>query len=788
MKKTGKMKSGIYRKQSDLRGLPAALAVCVLLLLTACGRDDGTDGDHLSGKTDTTGAVEKQEWVYVPEVITVEDEHADYGRIQPVGEFFCYVSQEGDAENSAKSICRYSLAERELARVPICFPEGGANWDVGVWCFGEDCSVYLTANVYPADYSSMTRFLCKFDSEGNCLFFRDITERLGRGYGLEKMTVDGQGRLYLFTDEGEILLYTGEGEYHGSAGLPSSDSTVSVQVRGACGGADGKYYVCVSRERTDIAEEKENHCALMEMDFENARLSEVAGNLPDIKGFCAGKQVGGDFTGQEGDAAGEYDFLLYDERTLYGFRLAEQTKNPGEELLTWMDSDINGYCVANLYLLGDGRLCAAVEDWDNEDRAVVVLEKTKAQQAPSKEELILVTVGGESDLAAMAVKFNRGNGKYHLCVKSYESLTDLYNVILTGEPVDLVDLSGVNVQKLAEQGFFEDLSAYVSQSEAFGSSDFVDGILEVYTFDNTLVGIPASFTLRTVVGSRAQQVNQAGLTLEELFTASERHPGAQAFDGVTKEEMMQYLMMFNEDTFIDRETGTCHFDSETFRAVLEYVNQFPDSLENDGEEASLPAKIRNGEVLYAIAELNGLRAFQEYEGMFGEDAFCVGFPTPNGQGGHLLFTEDAYAIAAVSKHKEGAWKFIEELLSQEKSEAYYRSKGNPFSASFPSLKKTLREKVDEAMERDSQYESDKFPELLYSDGSSFQYHALTRDEVDVMLELVADAKPYFDAGSDEIIRIVSEEASGYYSGQKGIDAVAEVIQNRVQLYIDENML
>ena len=182
------------------------------------------------------------------------------------------------------------------------------------------------------------------------------------------------------------------------------------------------------------------------------------------------------------------------------------------------------------------------------------------------------------------------------------------------------------MQKLTSQGFFEDLAPYVNQSEAFDRSDFVDGIMDVYTFDNKLVGIPASFNLRTVVGSGAQQKIQGGLTLQELLELADRHPGALAFDGLTREEMMRYLMMFNEDTFIDWDTGACHFDSEIFQAVLEYVDAFPDSVGNGMEESSLPAKIRNGEVLFAIAELNEFRAFQEFAGMFGEPRSVSGFP------------------------------------------------------------------------------------------------------------------------------------------------------------------
>lgn len=51
----------------------------------------------------------------------------------------------------------------------------------------------MTANVYPSDYSHMKRFLCRFDSEGNCLFSRNITEQAGRGASLDRLAVDGGG-------------------------------------------------------------------------------------------------------------------------------------------------------------------------------------------------------------------------------------------------------------------------------------------------------------------------------------------------------------------------------------------------------------------------------------------------------------------------------------------------------------------------------------------------------------------------------------------------------------------
>lgn len=763
MNKLRSKKFQIHDKHNRLGLVLCCLMLYVSLFLTSCSKEGISDNDVISGERPVSNIVQDRKWVYVPEVITVGDERADYNRMQPVGDTFCYVSL--GEESGAKSICQYSLTNGELKRVPINWSEGGSDWDVGYRSFTQDQGLYMTANVYPAS-GSMKRFLCRFDLEGSCLFSKDITEKAGGNVSIHELTVDSQGRLYIFLDNGEILLYTSDGDYHGSVIYNSPENQAAVQIKGTCEGADGRVYFCICQDsmNMDLGNTEgaaSARCTLMEIDFENTRLLETAGNLPNINGLCTGTRRNGDSAGGSDELDGGYDLLLYDDRAVYGYRFDTQKNNSGsvgEELFLWMDSDINGYCVTNLYLLEDGRLCATVEDWMNDDRVIVALERTTAEQMPQREELVLATVNGGSDLATMAVKFNRGNSRYHLTVNNYESLTDLYNAILTKEPMDLIDLSGVNVQRLAAKGLFEDLTPYVERSEVFERSAFVDGILDVYTCDDILVGIPAEFIIQTVVGNGARLVNKEGLTLGELYSIADRYPGAKAFDGVTKEAMMQYIMMFNEDTFIDWDAGVCHFESEEFKAVLEYVNQYPDVAASGREEESLSAKIEKGEVLFAVEETSPYMLW-DYLKMFKGDAACVGFPTEDGRGGHLLISSDAYAIAAVSEHKESAWDFIEDSLTREKSELYAE-----IWLTYPTLKKTLDERVEVAIAEE------KF----------------TWEDVNVALKLVPDATPFFSVDDDEIIGIINEEAGAYYSGQKGIDDVVSVIQNRIQLYVNEN--
>ena len=42
------------------------------------------------------------------------------------------------------------------------------------------------------------------------------------------------------------------------------------------------------------------------------------------------------------------------------------------------------------------------------------------------------------------------------------------------------------------------------------------------------------------------------------------------------------------------------------------------------------------------------------------------------------------------------------------------------------------------------------------------------------------------SNSQELINIITEEAAPYFAGQKNVNEVADIIQNRVQIYVNEN--
>ena len=66
-----------------------------------------------------------------------------------------------------------------------------------------------------------------------------------------------------------------------------------------------------------------------------------------------------------------------------------------------------------------------------------------------------------------------------------------------------------------------------------------------------------------------------------------------------------------------------------------------------------------------------------------------------------------------------------------------------------------------------------------------EVYAANEEQVARVREMIETAQNE-ESMNTEILNIISEEASGYFEGQKSVEDVAAVVQNRVQLYMNEN--
>ncbi len=746
--------------------------------LTACGNQNA-DSDADTG----------EEYVYVPEYIELsgEDEDTWFSNLRIEGNTLYYDSYNYDEATmtSTEVMCEYSLADGSVKETPLPTVENGG---ISAHVKDESGNIYAIVEDYSAEnmsadgYSIPDMYLHKYDAQGAVVFEKDITDTVsefGEYIYVQNMLLDSQNNLYICLESG-VLLMTAEGEEHGYVDVSSSG-----WINNMAQGKDGKVYICYYDNTSATG-----GMVLADIDFATKKIGTVYQNVPNMNGRMS--------------VGAEEEFMGHDGSTVYEYDLDTQTAN---EVLKWLDCDINGSYVENVSAMEDGNLVAVVNDWETNKTEVVKLVKTAASEVVQKEEILIGVLYENQELQAAAVAFNKTNDTYRITIKSYldtnnwtetsyqDAITNINNDITSGSNCpDILDLSQLNVQQLAAKGVLEDLTPYLEKSTAFSKEDFIDGLLDGFTYDGALVTIPSTFDLNTVVGKTSLVGDEMGWSLDEMMEFAKKYPDAQLFDGVVQATMLSYCMMFNQDAFIDWTKGECYFNSEEFKKLLEFVAMFPAEIDWENYEGG--AKVEERQANQILLDAAGIYDFQEiqmYPAMFGEEVTFVGFPTIDGSVGCMLSASNLYGITSKSDNKEGAWAFLEGYLES--------ATDSMFSWGFPALKEKFEEKIAEItkveylLDENGEQVLDENGEHIVLGGTSsigwedweYTYHTPTEEEIAQIRELISVAKPISTMmGSDEILNIITEEAQAYLTGQKSIDEVVDIIQSRAQIYISEN--
>lgn len=780
----GKKESMKSRKLKKIMSF--VLASAMTLSLAACGDTQGNNGEQGNNVGNGT---EVKEFVYVPEFLEIQEENVSYYNMKYVGDSLYYESYSFDEATgmSSENIVKYSLTDKTSSVIPI---QLGEEVSLGEYAILSDGSIYAICNDYsgepgPEGYTEPKRMLCKFGADGTEIFAKDLAEDMPQDMEntyIQYIAVDGENRLYLSADS-KILLLDAEGNYQGT--VDTGENWINSMGCGKDGKVYFSYYDNTAEELSFV---------LAAVDFDKRAVGE------SYKGFISGN-------GNGLYAGRDHDFLIGSGSSVYCYDLQSQKS---EKLFDWLDSDINGNNATCMGQLEDGRILAVINDWENNDNGIALLTKTNASEVAPRETIVIGAMYSSSQLQSAAVKFNKSNDKYRISIRTYmdimsysetaynDAVTRMNNDITSNNCPDIIDLRNVNIQRLAAKGVFEDLNPYL-ESSSLNRDDFVESIIEAYTYDDVLVSIPANFQLQTVVGSASELGGKEGWTIDEMIAYADEYPDAQLFDYSDKDSILSLCMMFNESSFIDWSTGECRFDTPEFKSLLAFVNRFPDEYQYEDGGASTPTRIQNREILLDRAYIYDFNEIQLYMEMFGGDVACIGYPTTDGSSGTGIMAEQAYAITSKSSKKDGAWQFIEGILTPVEDENE-NTRGGMQWWGFPNNRKSLSAMAEEAVE--VEYLTDENGELVkdengdpipmgggggvgYEDGWSYTYRIPTQEEVDIILNLIENARAVAGS-SDEILKIISEEAAPYFHGQKSVDEAAAIIQSRINIYVSEN--
>ena len=614
-------------------------------------------------------------------------------------------------------------------------------------------------------------YLCCYDASGSKVFIRDITAAIKedeRSANASQLLLDEAGRIYVRCQE-SVKLFEQDGSPAGSI-----STTQSGYPNALAKGKSGEVYVFY-QDNADLTMRG------AKIDFEAVELGESFGNMPRYRSagdFCPGEKG---------------DFYINDGAKVYDYNIESQSY---EEALTWLNCDIVGSNVSRIERTEEGALFAVVENWASGNMEAVFLNRRGASEVEPKTEIVLGLLYEDREIQTAVVNFNKRNDEYRVVLRTYvdsdagESYEDgirkLNLDIVSGDGPDIFDLSRLDIETLTLNGAVEDLTPYLENSSVLNKEDYLENVLESHTYGGKLAAIPHSFSIRSWAGKTFGLGEEMGWTLEEMLSYAKEHPQSQLIFNATKSSVMELCMNSNMEQFLDWESGEAKFDSELFMRLLEFVNTYPDVLRPREDPLTTEELLRSDEVLLFPVSINYFYEIQDYPYYFDEPVTYIGYPTADGSAAAVLGydTDQLYGISAASGNKDGAWAFIESCLSL------------PVEVGFSPRRSQLELQIEKSMDymRDANGEPklDESGNLIPAYGSMgfgfgeyyYTYHISTDEEIKWVMDLLSAAKPM--KGSDsQVMAIIEEEAQAFYAGQRTAEDVAEVIQSRVQTYVDE---
>lgn len=459
-----------------------------------------------------------------------------------------------------------------------------------------------------------------------------------------------------------------------------------------------------------------------------------------------------------GDAG---DFIMFDET----LSIYDTETNELQPVGNLVNSGILSESVKYVSGIDESRLiCVTDESMYSEDGGVYIgVFERKEGETDERPVLRVAQENCRTALGTAIIKHNRTSSDYRIESITYD---EMEKEIMAGNVPDMYigEYCQGNFPAYLEKGFFEDLTPYMDKDDEFKQEMMLDGVLEAIRIDGKLPFLTESFQLASFVGRKSDMEKLCkDFTYDNFMDYCEQSDTSIMGEETTRRDLGYILIENAMADYIDSKTGTCTFDSDEIGRMMEFCKKYgdaSDALVYEYEESDESAgAIMEGKQLFkqdAIMELGQLAAYRE---IMGEEVLYMGCPGKTG--GLVEFVpHTTLSIFASAKQKEFAWDFIKELLMGEFEKETY----------FPAVK--------------NEFESYYF-EASNDSGGRYEYEVTEKDR-ETLLKLIKQSR-YLGESSREAFELIQSDLDEYYDGGKNLQDAVNVIEDKVEKYINENM-
>lgn len=496
--------------------------------------------------------------------------------------------------------------------------------------------------------------------------------------------------------------------------------------------------------------------------------------------------------------AGTYcDFMLVDSNGIYTYNIGDESH---KKIMDFVDSDLASNSCYSLLQMTEESFFAWTYDDTNGESVCGVFTKVDPATIKDKEVLTLGVMWMDFDVRKRVVAFNKASDTYRIRVEEYSQynteedytvgLSRLNTDIASGNAPDIMCITGeMPGESYMSKGLFVDLNTFMEKDSELNTQDYSPEVIRAFSQEGKWYQLVPNYFLYTVLAKAADVGEEPGITFDELQTLRMKKDGdVQVFSERTKVSVLNDAIMMNSDEYINWETGECYFNTSQFMRLLEFANEFPseidyESLYNDPQYWEKQETLfRDGKALMMPYTISDFRDFQYCEdGTFGEQITAVGFPVNSGVG-NAYMCNFGFAISAKSKYQDAAWEFLRYYLTDE----YQDSIEYGWPIKLSSLDKRVKKAQQKPYYEDENGNKVEYDDTYYIGGMEIVLEPLTQADCERVLGFLKSADHVYSYDRN-IISILEEECAAYFEGQKSVKEVADIIQSRIHIYVNENL-
>jgi ABC-type glycerol-3-phosphate transport system substrate-binding protein len=472
------------------------------------------------------------------------------------------------------------------------------------------------------------------------------------------------------------------------------------------------------------------------------------------------------------------------------------------QVLDYVDSKINVSDICGIAPAGDGKFLMLGIDTNIGGYYISVLNVRPDDYVENRQKVILaVEYSADDNVRDYVTGFTKQSDDYDIEIREYANCTeDLKADILSGNAPDVYQYTkSGDMYNLTNMGALIDMYELSEKYGGFEKDDILDNIIEGFEYKGGLYGISDRFYLPVNIANREVLDREyTDWSFDEFYSFAENLPEDMYLGNhlvfQNPEQVFDYLCTDNLNAWIDFDNATCNLDSSEFIKALEFSRDAKilpernweeyDKLPQDEQETLMFEDLfmaKNKTALFVnLGVLGDFSIFSNLKQQIGlsfDEITLVNTPSDNGQYTFNIWGGSLYSVIAGGNCTEGGWAYVNYIMSYD-----YQISNSMTWGTFVTRK--------DAFEKIMKYSQELSYNSVVTDESGVTYYygydePITDEQLDYLRSYISKCT-VLAGGTEKITEIMNEEYNSFINGEITSQECAQMIQNRVSIYLSEN--